>query len=66
MVGDTGATEIDCSVAALTVNTVEPLTPLSVALMVEEPVATPVAKPAPEIEATVVVADAHVTWLVRF
>ena len=34
--------------------------------MVEVPVATPVARPAAVIVATEVVAEAQVTWLVRF
>jgi hypothetical protein len=37
-----------------------------VALIVLVPAATPVAKPAAVIVATEVVADAHVTWAVRF
>jgi hypothetical protein len=66
-VGDTGAIEIDCNTAALTVSSVVPLMPLSAALMVDAPVATPVARPvdAP-IVATLVVAEAHVTCVVRF
>ena len=61
---------IDCKTAALTVSTVEPATPLSVTLIVDVPVATPVAKPCDlaesEIVATEGVAETHVTWLVRF
>ena len=68
--GFAGLTAIDRNTATLTASTVEPATPLSVALIVERPSATPVAKPcdleAFEIVATVVVAEAHVTWLVRF
>ncbi len=68
--GFTGETAIDCKTAALTVSTVELVTPLSVALIVEVPIITPVAKPcdpdAFEIVATEGVAEAHVTWLVRF
>ena len=52
--------------AAVTVRTVEPEMPVSVALMVEVPAATPVARPAAVIVATEVVAEAQVTWLVRF
>ena len=44
---------------------VEPLLPSSPALIVEVPVATAVASPPLEIVATDVVAEAHVTWLVR-
>ena len=51
---------------AVTVSTVEPVTPPSVALIVDVPVATPVARPAAVIVATAGVADAQVTWLVRF
>src|SRR5271157_219374 len=68
--GLAGVTAIDCNTAALTVSTVEPVIPLSVALIVDVPVATPVAEPcdpdAFEIAATEGVAEAHVTWLVRF
>jgi hypothetical protein len=64
--GSDGVTAIDSRIAALTVNVVEPVTPSSVALIVDVPVATPVATPAVVIVATDVVADAHVTWLVRF
>ena len=66
MAGLAGVTAIDCSAGALTVRTVEPVTPLSVALIVDVPVATPVASPAVLIVATDVVAEAQVTWLVRF
>ena len=67
--GLAGVTAIDWRAAALTVRTVEPLMPPSVALIVEVPVATAVARPCEpavlEIVATEVVADAQVTWLVR-
>ena len=43
--GLAGVTAIDCKTAALTVSTVEPTTPLSVALIVEVPSDTPVARP---------------------
>ena len=59
--GFAGVTAIDCSAAAVTVSTVEPVTPPSVALMVLVPIATAVAKPAALIVATVGVADAYVT-----
>ena len=58
-------TAIDCRTAAVTVSTVEPVTPPSVALMVEVPVATAVARPPLVMVATEVVAEAQVTWLVR-
>jgi len=59
-----GVTAIDLRAAAETVITVEPLIPLSVALIVEVPVATAVARPAVVIVATDVVAEAQVTWFV--
>jgi hypothetical protein len=61
MLGVSGATAIDSSVAADTVNTVEPVTPLNVAEIFAVPVATAVASPAVLIVATEVVTDAHVT-----
>jgi hypothetical protein len=65
-----GVTAIDLRTAAPTVSTVEPLMLPSVALMVEVPFATPVARPCDpaelEMVATEVVADAQVTWLVKF
>ena len=66
MDGLAGVTAIDCSVAAVTVSTVEPVTPLSVALMVLVPVFTPVARPPAVMVATEVVAEAHVTCAVIF
>jgi len=59
--GFTGVTAMDCSVAAVTVRVVEPVTPLSVALISEVPVFTPVARPLLVIVATVVVPDDQVT-----
>ena len=59
-------TAIDSRAAGLTVRTVEPVIPSSDALMLDVPVVAPVAKPAAVIVATEVVAEAHVTWLVRF
>ena len=43
--GLAGVTAIDCRTAAVTVSTVEPVMPPSVALIVDVPVATPVARP---------------------
>ena len=63
--GLAGVTAIDCKTAAVTVSTVEPVTPPSVALIVEVPVDTAVARPPLVMVATEVVADAQVTWLVR-
>src|SRR5580698_2783626 len=64
--GLAGVTAIDCSVAAVTVNTVDPLTVFKVALMVLVPTPTPVAKPPAVIVAVAVVPEAHVTEVVRF
>ena len=66
MLGLAGVTATDWRTAAVTVRTVEPAMPVSVALMVEVPDATPVARPAAVMVATEVVAEAQVTWLVRF
>lgn len=63
--GFAGVTAIDSSAAVATVRTVEPVIPSNVAEIVDEPVSTPVASPAAVMVATEVVADAHVTWLVR-
>jgi hypothetical protein len=67
--GFVGVTPMDTSVAGVTVNVVEPLTGPSVALMLLVPVAAPLAKPslplAFEIVAVAVVAEAHVTVVVR-
>lgn len=51
---------------AVTVSLAVPLTPLSAAVMVEEPAATPVARPEAFIVATAVFALIHVTLLVTF
>ena len=64
--GFVGVTAIDCSVAAVTVNVVEPTTGPSVALMLLVPPPTPVARPPAVIVATVVVPDNHVTVPVTF
>jgi hypothetical protein len=64
--GLAGVTAIDCSVAAVTVITVEPVLPDCVALIEEVPVAAAVAKPPAAIVATLGVAETHVTVLVRF
>jgi len=64
--GFAGVTEIDCSVAAVTVRTVEPTIDPEVALIVLVPTATAVATPPAVIVAVAVVPDAHVTWPVRF
>jgi hypothetical protein len=67
--GFAGVTAIDSSSGAATVITVEPVIVPSVALIVEVPCATAVARPwepeTLEIVAMEVVADAQVTWLVR-
>src|SRR5580698_10102188 len=64
--GFAGVTAIDCSVAAVTVRTVEPLIAPDVALIVEVPTPAPVARPAALMVAVVVVPDDHVTLDVRF
>ncbi len=64
--GFAGVTAIDCSVAAVTVRTVEPLIAPDVALIVEVPTPAPVARPAVLIVAVVVVPDDQVTVDVRF
>src|SRR5271154_1854511 len=64
--GFAGVTAIDCSVADVTVRTVEPLIAPDVALIVEVPTPAPVASPDVLIVAAVVVAELHVTVLVRF
>jgi hypothetical protein len=64
--GFAGVTAIDCSVAAVTVRVVDPVINPDLALMEEVPAATADAKPAALIVATLVVADAHVTVLVKF
>ena len=64
--GFAGVTAIDCSVAAVTVSTVEPAIELDVALIVDVPTPAPVASPAPLIVAVVVVPELHVTLEVRF
>jgi hypothetical protein len=61
-----GVTAIDCSVAALTVRTVDPATLPDVALMDEVPTAKALARPVPLIVATPGAAEAQVTLPVRF
>ena len=63
--GFAGVTAIDTRVAFVTVNVVEPTTLPLVAVIVEVPAFTAVARPAAFIVATVVVPDAHVTLAVR-
>jgi hypothetical protein len=64
--GFAGVTAIDCSVAAVTVSTVDPEIAPDVALIVEVPTPAPVARPAAVIVATDVVPELHVTVPVRF
>ena len=64
--GFAGVTAIDCSVAAVTVRTVEPLMAPEVAVIVLVPTPAPVAKPPVVIVAVEVVPEAHVTDVVRF
>ena len=64
--GFAGVTAIDCNVAAVTVNNVEPTTDPNVALMVLVPIAAAVAKPPLAMVAVAVVPDAQVTEAVTF
>ena len=66
MLGLAGVTAIDCRAAAVTVSTVEPVTPPSVAVIVDVPVRHAGGQARRVvIVATEVVAEAQVTWLVR-
>jgi hypothetical protein len=64
--GFAGVTAIDCSVAAVTVSTVEPLIDDDVAAIVEVPTAAPLASPEALIVAVAVVPEDQVTVDVRF
>jgi hypothetical protein len=64
--GFAGVTAIDCSVAAVTVSTVDPEIDDDVAVMVEVPTPAPLARPAALIVAVAVVPDDQVTLDVRF
>jgi hypothetical protein len=64
--GFAGVTAIDCSVAAVTVSTVEPEIDDDVAVIVEVPTPAPVASPDALIVAVVMVPELHVTLDVRF
>ena len=67
MLGLAGVTVIDWRIGAgVTVSIVAPVMPLRLAVMEEVPVATAVASPVAEMVATEGVAEAQVTWLVRF
>src|SRR5216684_4026373 len=66
MEGLGGVTEIDCKVAAVTVSSVEPEIPPNVALIELVPTATAVASPPAVMVAVAGVAEAQVTWAVRF
>ena len=63
--GLAGVTAIDCRVAAVTVRTVEPVTPESVAVMSRSRRHGGWPGRLLEMVATAVVAEAQVTWLVR-
>jgi hypothetical protein len=63
--GFAGVTAIDCTTGAVTVSVVDPLILPSVALIDDVPMVRESARPAAEIVATAVVADCHVTMLVR-
>ena len=68
--GVAGVTPIETSVAAVTANVVEPVTPLNVAEIEEEPIAALEARPCEPaallIVALVVSVDAQVAVVVRF
>jgi hypothetical protein len=64
--GFAGVTAIDCSVAAVTVNPVDPTMEAEVAEIVEVPTAAPVARPAAVMVAVAVFDELHVAVLVRF
>jgi len=66
IVGFAGVTEIETSVAAVTVSTAEPATDPDIALIVLVPVPTAVATPPAVIAAVPVVPDVQVTEEVRF
>jgi hypothetical protein len=66
MDGFAGVTAIDAKAAGDTVRTVEPVMLPLFAEIEEVPAVTPVASPPAVIVATEVVAEAHVTLLVRF
>jgi hypothetical protein len=66
MLGFAGVTARETSVAAVTVNTVEPPIAPEVALMALVPTPTPVASPPAAIVAAAGVADVQVTEFVRF
>ncbi len=60
--GLAGVTAIEVRVGAVTVSLVFPLTEPKVAVIVEDPVATPVASPPEVMVATEVVPLVQVTW----
>jgi hypothetical protein len=68
MLGFAGVTAIDERVAVVveTVRVAVPLTPLTIAVMVVDPAATPVARPAALMVATFVFALTHVAVEVTF
>ena len=59
-----GVTDTEDNVAAVTVRVAVPVLPLKAAVMVEEPAATPVARPLPLIVATVAFDELQVTCAV--
>ena len=61
-----GATAIDTRAGAVTVSVVEPVTPFSVAMMLELPVVVLVAKPVAAIVATLGTDELHADAFVRF
>ena len=57
---------MEVKVAEVTVNCVEPLIPLSDAVIVVVPAATLVTRPAELMVATAVLEEVQLTWLVKF
>jgi hypothetical protein len=64
--GFAGVTVIDTSTGAVTVSVVEPLILLIIAVILDVPMVTPVARPPEVIVATLVVTEFHVAVLVKF
>ena len=60
-----GVTEMDVIVSAVTVTEVDPVIEPSVAVMVEDPAATPFTRPATSTVALAIVEEPHVTNAVR-
>ena len=61
-----GVTAIFVTVFAVTVSAADPLTPLTVAVIVVEPAATPVASPPAPMVAVAALEEVHVAVVVTF